>query len=168
MRRDTLVWGAMLHNLQHGGLGVILQLIASVFIFGAKINVWGILPALAIVALLVVGLQGVVFTLVCIVLLAKQGWMMIEVVSSTMMLVAPMSYPIAVLHPILQYIALASPLTYGVESFRNFLMYGFAGPAVIQAIIALIVLDIIFVVLGTLMFRYTESYVRSKGALSQF
>jgi ABC-type polysaccharide/polyol phosphate export permease len=94
--------------------------------------------------------------------------MVIEVVTSTMMLVAPMAYPIAVLHPILQYIALASPLTYGVESFRNFLMYGFAGPAVIQAIISLIILDIIFVVLGTLMFRNTENYVRSKGALSQF
>ena len=113
-------------------------------------------------------IQGVVFTLVCIVLLAKQAWMVIEGVTSTLMLVAPMSYPIAVLHPILQYIALGSPLTYGVESFRNFLMYGFAGPAVVQAILALIVLDVIFVVFGTLMFRYTERYVRSKGALTQF
>jgi ABC-2 type transport system permease protein len=168
VRRDTLVWGAMLHNFQHGGLGVILQLLASVLFFGASINVWGILPALGIVALMVIGLQGVVFTLVCIVLLAKQAWMVIEVVTSTMMLVAPMAYPIAVLHPILQYIAMASPLTYGVESFRNFLMYGFAGPAVIQAIITLIILDVIFVLLGTLMFRRTESYVRSRGALAQF
>jgi hypothetical protein len=37
-----------------------------------------------------------------------------------------------------------------------------------NAITALMILDVIFLLLGVLMFRYTEKYVRRKGALSQF
>ena len=168
MKRSTIVWGNMMHNLQHGGLGVILQLVAAVLFFGLTINAWGILPALAVVALSILALQGIVFALTCIVLLAKQGWMIIEFISSALMLVAPMAYPIAVLHPMLQYVSVASPLTWTVESFRGFLMYGFAAPGIMTAIVALLILDVIYVVVGILMFRYTERYVRRKGALSQF
>ena len=104
----------------------------------------------------------------CIVLLAKQGWMIIEVVSEVFLIVAPISYPIAVLPPILQFVSLASPLTWSVDAFRSFLMYGFAAPAMLQAFVALSIIDIIFIIAGSLMFRYTERYVRSKGALEQF
>ncbi|TFG96218.1 ABC transporter permease [Candidatus Thorarchaeota archaeon] len=168
MRRDTLVWGTMLHNVQHGGLGVILQLAFSVLFFGVTLNLWGILPALGIVALAVIGMQGIVFAMTCIVLLAKQGWMIIEVISEVFLILAPISYPIAVLPPILQFVSLGSPLTWSVDAFRSFLMYGLATPAVIQAIVALVIIDVIFIAVGSLMFRYTERYVRSKGALEQF
>ncbi len=110
----------------------------------------------------------IVFALTCVVLLAKQGWMIIEFISSALMLVAPMAYPIAVLHPMLQYVSVASPLTWSVESFRGFLMYGFAAPGIMTAVGALLILDVIYIVVGILMFRYTERYVRKKGALSQF
>jgi len=168
MKRSTIVWGSMMHNLQHGGLGVLLQLVAAVLFFGVTINAWGILPALAVVALSILALQGIVFALTCVVLLAKQGWMIIEFISSALMLVAPMAYPIAVLHPMLQYVSVASPLTWTVESFRGFLMYGFAAPGIMTAIVALLILDVIYIAVGILMFRYTERYVRRKGALSQF
>ncbi|TXT54245.1 MAG: conserved membrane protein of unknown function [Candidatus Thorarchaeota archaeon] len=168
MNRETLVWGSTLHNLQHGGLGVILQLGASVLIFGVSLNVWGILPALAIIGLSIIAMQGVIFAVVCIVLTAKQGWMIVEFLSSILMLVAPMTYPIAVLPPILQYVSVASPLTWTVEGFRGFLMYGLAYEGVITAVIALIILDVIFVIVGTLLFRATERLVRQRGALSQF
>ncbi|MCK4483622.1 MAG: ABC transporter permease, partial [Candidatus Thorarchaeota archaeon] len=61
MKRSTIVWGSMMHNLQHGGLGVLLQLVAAVLFFGVTINAWGILPALAIIALSIIALQGIVF-----------------------------------------------------------------------------------------------------------
>ncbi len=166
--RDTLVWGQMLHNLQHGGLGVILQLSAAVIFFGVTLNLWGILPALGIIALAVIGLQGLVFAIVCVVLVAKQGWMIVELISSSLLLVAPTAYPLAVLPPILQYVSLASPLTWSVEGFRGFLLEGLAYTGVIYAIFSLIVIDILFVLVGAAMFRYTERYVRSKGALEQF
>ena len=34
INRSTIVWGSALHNIQHGGLGVILQLAVSVLFFG--------------------------------------------------------------------------------------------------------------------------------------
>lgn len=168
MSKATLVWGSALHNLQHGGLGVVLQLGVSVLLFGVNLNIWGILPALGVVALSIIALQGLVFTIVCIVLLAKQAWMIVEFLSSMLLLVAPMSYPIAVLPPVLQYISLVSPLTWSVEGFRGFLLAEFAGPSVMDVIVVLIILDVVFLALGTLLFYSTERYVRKKGALSQF
>jgi ABC-type multidrug transport system permease subunit len=168
MGKGTLVWGSTLHNLQHGGLGVILQLVGSVLIFGVQLDMWGVLPALGVVALSIIAMQGLVFTVVCIILLAKQAWMVVELLSSVLFLVAPMSYPIAVLPPVLQYISVASPLTWSVEGFRGFLLGGLGGSLVANAITALMILDVIFLLLGVLMFRYTERYVRRKGALSQF
>jgi ABC-type polysaccharide/polyol phosphate export permease len=158
----------MLHNVQHGGLGVILQLVFSVLFFGVTLNLWGVFPALGIVVLAVIGMQGVVFALTCIVLLAKQGWMIIEVVSEVFLIIAPISYPIAVLPPILQYVSLASPLTWSVDAFRSFMMYGLLAPGVIQAVVSLLIIDVLFIVVGSLMFKYTEKYVRFQGALSQF
>ncbi|MFW9811639.1 MAG: ABC transporter permease [Candidatus Thorarchaeota archaeon] len=168
MRRDTLVWGSMLHNLQHGGLGVILQLTASILLFGVALDWWGIIPALMIVGLSVIGMQGLIFTVVCIVLTAKQGWMIVEFLSSSLLLVAPISYPIAVLPSVLQYFAVVSPLTWSVEGFRGFLMDGIAYSGAFNAVVSLIILDIAFVIIGSLLFRYTERYVRKRGALSQF
>jgi ABC-2 type transport system permease protein len=168
MRRDTLVWGSTLHNIQHGGLGVILQLGASIILFGVSLNLWGVLPALGIIGLSIIGLQGLVFAVVCIILLAKQAWMVVEFLSSILFLVAPMTYPIAVLPPVLQYISFGSPLTWSVEGFRGFLMGSLTGPALLYTVGALIVLDVVFIIIGTLMFRRAERYVRSRGALSQF
>lgn len=168
MRRDTLVWGSTLHNIQHGGLGVILQLGASVILFGVSLNIWGVLPALGIIALSIIGLQGLVFAVVCVILLAKQAWMVVEFLSSILFLVAPLTYPIAVLPPILQYVSYGSPMTWSVEGFRGFLMGSLTGPALLTTVGALIILDIIFIALGTLLFKRAERYVRSKGALSQF
>lgn len=168
MKKETLVWGSMLHNLQHGGLGVILQLTASILLFGVTLNWWGIIPALMIVCLSVIGMQGLIFAIVCVVLTAKQGWMIVEFISSTLLLVAPISYPIAVLPTVLQYFSYVSPLTWSVEGFRGFLMDGIAYSGAFNAVMALIILDIIFVIVGGLLFKRTERYVRKKGALSQF
>ncbi|MFX1481591.1 MAG: hypothetical protein ACFFCP_00230, partial [Promethearchaeota archaeon] len=81
MRRGTLVWGSTLHNLQHGGFGVVLQLLASVLLFGVTLDMWGILPALGVIGLSIIAMQGLVLTIVCIVLMAKQAWMIVEVLS---------------------------------------------------------------------------------------
>ncbi|MFW9849433.1 MAG: ABC transporter permease [Candidatus Thorarchaeota archaeon] len=168
MSKTTMVWGSTLHNIQHGGLGVVLQLGASVILFGVNLNLWGVFPALAVIALSIIGMQGLVLIVVCVVILAKQGWMILEVISSTLFLVAPMSYPIAVLPIYLQYVSVASPLTWSVEGFRGFLMNGMAFSGALYAIFALLVLDVIFLVLGVVLFKRTERYVRHRGALSQF
>ena len=94
--------------------------------------------------------------------------MVVEFLSSILFLIAPMTYPIAVLPPILQYVSLGSPMTWSVEGLRGVLMGSLTGPALLTTVTALIVLDVIFIVIGTLLFRRAERYVRSRGALSQF
>ena len=47
-------------------------------------------------------------------------------------------------------------------------MNGLAYQGVVQAVVTLVILDVIFFIFGSLMFRYTERYVRAKGALEQF
>jgi len=168
IKRETIVWGSTLHNLQHGGLGVVLQLGVSVLLFGVNLSIWGVLPALAVVGLSILAMQGLVLTVVCIVLVAKQAWMVVEFLSSILLLIAPMSYPLAVLPPLLQYVALASPLTWSVEGFRGFLMEGLAFSAAMNAVVALVFLDVLFIVIGLLLFRVTERNIRSRGALSEF
>ena len=147
---------------------MILQLTASILLFGVTLDWWGIIPAIMIVDFSVIGMQGLIFTVVCIVLVAKQGWMIAEFLSSALLLIAPISYPIAVLPSVLQYFAVASPLTWSVEAFRGFLMDGIAYSGAFKAIVALIILDVAFVIVGGLLFKQTERYVRKRGALSQF
>ena len=168
IKTETIVWGSTLHNIQHGGLGVILQLGASVMLFGVSLNVWGVLPALGIVALSIIGMQGLVFAVVCIILLAKQAWMVVEFLSSILFLVVPISYPIVVLPTVLQYISLGSPMTWSIEGFRGFLMEGLSFGAVWPTIGSLLVLDVVFIAIGVLLFRRAERFVKSRGALSQF
>lgn len=107
-------------------------------------------------------MQGFIFAIVCVVLTAKQGWMIVEFISSTLLLVAPISYPISVLPIVLQYFSLASPLTWSVEGFRGFLMDGIAYSGAFNYIKALIILDFVFVIVGGLLFKRTERYVRKK------
>ncbi len=166
--RTTFIWGNGLHNIQHGGLGVILQLGASILIFGVTINAWGIFPALAVVALLVIGMQGVVYAVASIVLVAKQGWMLVEFLGSTLVLLAPLSYPLAVLPPLLQMAAAGSPLSWGADAFRNSLVFGLAAPGLIQSMLMMLLLDAVYLLVGGIVYKTTHRWVRSRGALAQF
>jgi len=168
VRRTTLVWGSGLHNIQHGGLGVLLQLAASIVFFGVTINAWGIFPALLIVALGIVGLQGVIYAVACIVLVAKQGWMIVEILGSSLMLIAPFSYPLAVLPVTLQLIAMGQPLSWMTEGFRNSLVFGLAAPGLLEAVLMLLLLDAVYLAVGSLLFKRTEQWVRKRGALAHF
>ncbi len=166
--RYTFVWGSALHNLQHGGLGVLLQLIVSVLLLGVTINAWGILPALVFLALGIIGFQGIVFAIASVVLVAKQGWMIVEILGSTFVLLAPLTYPIAVLPVVLQTISMGSPLTWATDAFRNSLVFGLGAPGLIQALFALLVLNVIYLSIGAVLFRRTERWVRGRGVLAQF
>lgn len=116
----------------------------------------------------ILAMRGLVLSVVCIVVVAKQAWMIVELLSSILLLVAQMSYPIAVLPPLLQYVAVVSPLTWSVEGFRGFLMEGFAFSTAMNAVVALVVLDIVFITIGLLLFRLTERNISSRGTLSEF
>jgi len=165
--RFTLLLGSSIHNVQHGGLGVLLQLV-TVFLFGLRLNLTGILPALLALALMVLGLQGLVLFFACVVLLARRAWMAVELLVSVIKLLTPMSYPIIVLPTILQAAAQGVPTYHGLESFRQFLLFGLFAPSAWYSIGLLIILDAVYILVGWLLFRASDLFVRRHAGLAKF
>ncbi len=166
--RTTILFGSSIHNIQHGGLGVLLQLGAAGALFGLQLNLAGILPALLAVGLMVLGLQGVVLFFACVVLVARRAWMAVETLVSAIKLLTPMSYPLVVLPYSLQVIAQGVPTYHGLESFRQFLLLGPFSMSAWMSIGLLLILDLIVLLLGWLLFRVSDRYVRNRASLAKF
>jgi len=166
--RFTMLFGSAIHNVQHGGLGVILQLTVSALVFGLRVNLAGILPALLAVALMVIGLQGFVLFFAAVVLLARRAWMAVELLVGSIRLLTPMSYPIVVLPVMLQTVAQGVPTYQALEAFRQFLLLGPFTPAAWSSLGLLLVLDALVVVLGWIVFRASDGFVRYRAGIGKF
>ncbi len=166
--RVTILFGSSIHNIQHGGLGVLLQLGAASLLFGLQLNLVGLLPALLAVGLMLLGLQGVVLFFACVVLVARRAWMAVEALVSTIKLLTPMSYPLVVLPYSLQVIAQGVPTYHGLESFRQFLLLGPFSPSAWLSIGLLLILDVIVLLFGWVLFRVSDTYVRNRASLAKF
>lgn len=166
--RFTILLGSSIHNVQHGGLGVLLQLGASALFFGLGLNLAGLLPALLAVFLMVVGLQGIVLFFASIVLIAKRAWMAVELFVSSVRLLTPISYPIVILPLFLQVLAYGVPTFLALESYRQFLLLG---PFVSSAWLSLgllFILDVIILIVGWVLFKASDRYVRYRASLAKF
>jgi ABC-2 type transport system permease protein len=166
--RFTLILGSSIHNVEHGGLGVLLQLGATALLFGLGLNLAGLLPALLAVLLLVIGLQGVVLFFASVVLIAKRAWMAVELLVSFIKLLTPMSYPIVVLPFYLQVAAQGIPTYQALESYRQFLLLGPFSPSAWFSLGVLLVLDAIIIIVGWLIFRASDHYIRYRASLAKF
>jgi len=166
--RFTLLLGSSIHNVQHGGLGVLLQLATVFLLFGLRLNLTGILPALLALALMVLGLQGLVLFFACVVLLARRAWMAVELLVSTIKLLTPMSYPIIVLPTVLQAAAQGVPTYHGLESFRQFLLFGIFTPTAWYSVLMLLLLDAVYILIGWLLFRASDIFIRRRAGLAKF
>jgi ABC-2 type transport system permease protein len=166
--RFTLLFGSAIHNVQHGGLGVILQLGASALIFRLNLNLAGILPALLAIALMVIGLQGFVLFFAAVVLLARRAWMAVELLVAGIRLLTPMSYPLIVLPFALQVAAQGVPTYQALEAFRQFLLLGPFTPSAWTSLGFLLLLDAVILVAGWLIFRASDSFVRYRAGLGKF
>lgn len=168
LSRFTIIFGQGLHSITHTGSGLVLQLVVMIVVFGIHLNLWGILPSLVAVALTILAIQGIGFMICSIVLMVKQGWMIIDVVDTVFWVVTPTAYPITILPTFLQAFAKTSPITYGVESFRGFLLYGPWQPWIWRNIAILAVLDIIYLTLGYLIYLKSEERIKRKGTVHKF
>jgi ABC-2 type transport system permease protein len=166
--RFTMLFGSAIHNVQHGGLGVLLQLTIVTLAFGLRVNLVGILPALLAIALMVIGLQGFVLFFAAVVLLARRAWMAVELLVASIRLLTPMSYPIVVLPVILQVVAQGTPTYQALEAFRQFLLLGPFTPTAWTALGLLLVLDAVVVSLGWLVFRASDGFVRYHAGIGKF
>ncbi|MFX0124315.1 MAG: hypothetical protein ACFFAE_11805 [Candidatus Hodarchaeota archaeon] len=84
-----------------------------------------------------------------------------------MNLLAPASFPLAVLPIFLRPLAFISPITWGVEGFHEGVLQGFNNYW-LEILGYIIILNVIWLSLGILVFNYFKFCTRKKGVLGHY
>ncbi|MGQ9708664.1 MAG: hypothetical protein ACUVUR_07330, partial [bacterium] len=101
-------------------------------------------------------------------LIFKQGWLVSEALSSIMMILTPIAYPLAVLPVFMQKLALFVPTTYGILTARHFLMGERIEFTLRDAFVRLSLLSLLWVGFGLLVFTLIDRWTRRSGTLSHY
>jgi ABC-2 type transport system permease protein len=157
-----------MHSILHQFLMIAVQLLFILAVFSLKVNPLGLLPALAMVGLMLVALYGIGMIMASTTLIFKQGWLISEALGSLLMVITPIAYPLAVLPVFMQKAALAVPTTYGIMAARHFLMGEQMGFSVATAVLRVAVLCVIWVVFGLVVFEVIDRSTRRSGTLSHY
>jgi len=166
--RWVFALGMAAHSTLHQGLMIFLQLVVINLIFKLTINPAGILPALLVVAVMLIALYGFGMMVASLTLILKQGWLVSEALASIMMTITPIAYPIAVLPLFMQKASLILPTTYGIMTTRHFLIGETMPFSVATSFFRLIVLGIVWVVFGLIVFEIIDRRTRRTGTISHY
>jgi ABC-2 type transport system permease protein len=128
-------------------------------------NYWGALLVLAVCSVSLVGF-GIVAAVLPL-LSPEKGQQVSYIVSSLLLLVSGVYYPVNVLPGWMQAIATVSPVTYALEGSRAALLEGAGAAQLWEKIWPLIVMGAIFVPLGLWVFHIGESYAKRTGKLKR-
>ena len=128
-------------------------------------NYWGALVVLAVCSVSLVGF-GIVAAVLPL-LSPEKGQQVSYIVSSLLLLVSGVYYPVNVLPGWMQAIATVSPVTYALEGSRAALLEGAGAAQLWEKIWPLIVMGAIFVPLGLWVFHIGESYAKRTGKLKR-
>src|SRR5918997_131747 len=128
-------------------------------------NYWGALLMLAVCSISLVGF-GIVAAVLPL-LSPEKGQQVSYIVSSLLLLVSGVYYPVNVLPGWMQAIATVSPVTYALEGSRAALLEGAGAAQLWERIWPLIIMGAIFVPLGLWVFHIGESYAKRTGKLKR-
>jgi ABC-2 type transport system permease protein len=165
--RWVYVMGMAFHSTFHQGI-IIFQIALIYAIFGLTLHVAGILPSLVIIGIMLVALYGLGVMVSALTLIFKEGWIISEILASTISIVTPIAYPLAVLPSLLQKTALFFPTTYGIMGIRHFLMGEILSFTVWDAFWRLLLLGILWTGFGIFVFNLVDRRVRREGTLSEY
>jgi len=166
--RWVFTMGMSMHSILHQFLMILVQLLFILAVFSLKVNPLGLLPALAMIGLMLVALYGIGMIMASTTLIFKQGWLISEALGSLLMIVTPIAYPLAVLPVFMQKTALAVPTTYGILAARYFLTGEPMGFSISTAFLRVAVLGVVWVVFGLVVFALIDRYTRRSGTLSHY
>jgi ABC-2 type transport system permease protein len=166
--RWIFTMGMSMHSILHQFLMIVVQLVFILAVFSLKVNPLGLLPALAMIGLMLIALYGIGMIMASATLLFKQGWLISEALGSLLMVVTPIAYPLAVLPVFMQKAALMVPTTYGIMTARHFLIGEQMGFSVGTAFLRVAVLCVVWVVFGLAVFAVIDRYTRRSGTLSHY
>ena len=128
----------------------------------------GLLPALVIIALMLLGLYGLGVTVAGLTIGLKQWWVISEALSTLILVVTPIAYPLAVMPLVLRKVTLFLPTTYGVLGVRHFLLGETLNIGLGTIFLRLVIILIIWCTLGLGLFMVMDRLGRKKGILSTY
>ena len=131
----------------------------------ARANYWGALLVLAVCSVSLVGF-GIVAAVLPL-LSPEKGQQVSYIVSSLLLLVSGVYYPVDVLPGWMQAIATVSPVTYALDGSRRALLEGAGAGELWDSIWPLIIMGAVFVPLGLWVFHVGERYAKRTGKLKR-
>jgi ABC-2 type transport system permease protein len=128
-------------------------------------NYWGALLMLSVCSVSLVGF-GIVAAVLPL-LSPEKGQQVSYIVSSLLLLVSGVYYPVDVLPGWMQAIATVSPVTYALEGSRAALLEGAGVAELWDSIWPLLIMGAVFVPLGLYVFHLGERYAKKTGKLKR-
>jgi ABC-2 type transport system permease protein len=163
------------HLLGMGIYAVVYGIAQIVLMFGvvtlffeldlSNANYWSALLVLAVCSVSLVGF-GIVAAVLPL-LSPEKGQQVSYIVSSLLLLVSGVYYPVDVLPGWMQAIATVSPVTYALDGSRAALQEGAGAAELWSSIWPLIIMGAVFVPLGLWVFHIGESYAKRTGKLKR-
>lgn len=128
----------------------------------------GILPALAIFALMLLALYGFGILISALSLVLKEGYIVAEGLHSVMTILSPVAYPLLVLPEVARQASFVFPTAPGLIGMRTFLIEDYKPEVLGNMFLALLALDAAWILFGSLIFRLADVYVRKRGSLEKY
>jgi ABC-2 type transport system permease protein len=166
--RVTHLLGMGLYAVIYGVIRTAVILTVVQFFFDLDLsnaNYWGALVVLAACSVSLVGF-GIVAAVMPL-LSPEKGQQVAYIVSSLLLLVSGVYYPVSVLPGWMQAIASVSPVTYALDGSRQALLEGADVSQLWGSIWPLLVMGVIFVPLGILIFQAGERFAKRTGRLKR-
>jgi ABC-2 type transport system permease protein len=166
--RWVYVAGMAAHSTCHQGLIMLTQAAVISVFFAIAFKTSGLFPALLIIALMLLALYGLGVTVAGLTIGLKQWWVISEALSTLILVVTPIAYPLAVMPFVLRKVTMFLPTTYGVLGVRHFLLGETLNMSLGTVFLRLVIILVIWCVSGFGIFLVMDRFGRKKGILSSY
>ena len=164
--RWVYVAGMALHSTCHQGLIMLIQAVVITTFFAIVLQMSGIFVTLLVVLLMLLGLYGLGIIVAGLTIALKQWWVVSEALSTLIVVVTPIAYPLAVLPLVLRRASMFLPTTYGIIGVRHLLLGEELAVSLPTIFLRLSLILIVWLTFGMIVFLIMDRYGRRKGSLS--
>lgn len=164
--RWVYVAGMALHSTCHQGLIMLIQAVVITTFFAIVLQMSGMIVTLAVVLLMLLGLYGLGIIVAGLTIALKQWWVVSEALSTLIVVVTPIAYPLAVLPIVLRKASMFLPTTYGIIGARHLLLGEELVVSLPTIFLRLTLILIVWLTFGMIVFLVMDRYGRRKGSLS--
>ncbi|MGH3088551.1 MAG: ABC transporter permease [Rubrobacteraceae bacterium] len=166
--RATHLLGMGIYAIFYGIAQIAIMFGVVSLFFDLDLSNANYLSALALLAVCSVSLLGFGIVAAVLPLLSpEKGQQVSYIVSSLLLLVSGVYYPVEVLPGWMQAIATLSPVTYALEAIREALLEGASLGELWEYIWPLLIMGVVFVPLGLWVFSLGERYAKRTGKLKR-